>query len=337
MRLELTARHYLRNPKPGRSVSCMFPVVVGLMAFSAVIAAESVSDRSRLEEMAEHAQVEHLKGHDAEAEAEYRSLISAQQAQLGPEDPQTLESRVKLAAVLSSQRKYQGAESECRAVLAAQERTLGSKHRDSLPARSGLANALFQRGEYREAEQEYREILEIVEDALKSGAVDNLTGWSAGHSFCSHGVPGYHQPMSIRHALARCLRAQGKQASAEGEYRAVIDGPKEWNFLRRASREELAQMLEEQGRWAEQESLLRHTLALCDPDVARLESEPAPSFIGQFHCYDDLATCLLRQGRPKEALECARQAERVCEQNMGADSPTFKKARNRRMSIENGM
>jgi hypothetical protein len=90
----------------------------------------------------------------------------------------------------------------------------------SLRSRYGLAIVLTAQGKHAEAESEYRSIWPLLERA-----------WS---SVSARDIPVRDLPLvsNIRYRLAQSLWAQGKYDTAEREYRALLDGPKEWNLIR---------------------------------------------------------------------------------------------------------
>ncbi len=86
---------------------------------------------------------------------------------LGPEAPQTLHSRAKLAALtLDSEGRHALAERRLRAVYDDQVRVLGPEHRDTLETGQRLAQALMMQGKAGEGEQLLLDLAERAEDAL---------------------------------------------------------------------------------------------------------------------------------------------------------------------------
>ena len=77
-------------------------------------------------------------GKYAEAETVYRKVIKVRSAALGPENPQTLRSRVGLVTALDFEGKAAAAETEVRDIIRIQEKVLGKDNPDTLAARSNL-------------------------------------------------------------------------------------------------------------------------------------------------------------------------------------------------------
>ena len=84
----------------------------------------------------------------AEAEAEYRAVLEAYTRVNGPDDPDTLVTRRRLAAVLADQDRVAEAETEQRAVLAAYERVLSGDDLTTLAVRYDLAVILHRQGRW---------------------------------------------------------------------------------------------------------------------------------------------------------------------------------------------
>ncbi len=180
------------------------------------------------------------KGNLAEAEAEYRAMLTARERRLGGGDPATLAVRQDLVALLQQEGKLDAAEAECRALMDQYERLKGADDLDTLIARQQLANLLSELGRLADAEAEQRAIL---------AACERLFG------------DDHETTLSVRFALAGVFYRQGRLPEAEAEYRAVLDrqtrvlGTDNPDTLN--TRQQLIAVLADQGRQAEAEAEAR--------------------------------------------------------------------------------
>ena len=78
-------------------------------------------------------------------------LFKLEEKVLGPEHPNTLDTRNKLAEVLAAQTRYAEAEAEYRAVIILREKVLGVDHPDTFETCFDLANCLRSEGKLQEA------------------------------------------------------------------------------------------------------------------------------------------------------------------------------------------
>ncbi|MFJ9917308.1 tetratricopeptide repeat protein [Actinacidiphila glaucinigra] len=90
----------------------------------------------------------------------HQQLLDTQSRLLGPEHPDTLDSRNNLAIVLQWTGAYAQAVDLHRQVFEDRTRILGPDHPDTLVSRSNLAHALREMGEYAEAVDLHRQTLE---------------------------------------------------------------------------------------------------------------------------------------------------------------------------------
>jgi tetratricopeptide (TPR) repeat protein len=132
-------------------------------------AAEKLTDRTR--NLDEWMTVQHeiadlliADGKYSDAEKLLRSAIQVLLTALGPEHPDTLDSRHRLIYALSRQTKYAEAEAEARDVLRLREKVLGPEHIDTLVSRYNLAEPLASQGKYSEAEGLYRDVIQEEAD-----------------------------------------------------------------------------------------------------------------------------------------------------------------------------
>jgi tetratricopeptide (TPR) repeat protein len=265
---------------------------------------------SRQRDPVEWARVQHRIAFMLDDQGDYRQavevlgpVIETRQRVLGPEHPDTLDSRNNLAIVLDEQGKHAEAEKEQRAVLAIEERVLGPEHPDTLGSRNNLAIVLRAEGKYAEAEKEGRAVLAIRERVL--GPEDRET-------------------LGSRNNVANTLYAQGKYVEAEKENRAVLAirervlGPEHPETL--ASRDNLASALDDHGKHVEAEQEHRAVLAI-------FERVLGPEHPDVFKSCYNLALCLEAQGKKPEALAFARRALAGLQRTLGDAHPYTKAAK----------
>ena len=227
------------------------------------------------------------QGQYRDAEHILREVLKQRESTLGPEHPDTLITRHRLATALYFEGEYAIAESEYRAVIVLQEKVLGPEHPDTLATRHNLAGVLYHQAKYAEAEMEYRKVIELKEKVLGAENPDTLkTRIGLGNALYYGGrlpeaeaeyrsvlkltekVLGSEHPQTLgaRQNLAMAMTDEGKFAEAEPEYRAVIKieekvlGPEHPDTL--ATRDSLAKVLTEQGKFAEAEAEFRATIEL---------------------------------------------------------------------------
>ncbi len=165
---------------------------------------------------------------------------------IGPDHPDTLDSRSNLARVLAARAdradraRLDEAEAEYRAVLDGRTRVLGPDHPDTLDSRGDLARVLATRADrarLEEAEAEYR------------AAVEGRTRVLG---------PDHAGTLDSRSNLALVLADRGRLEEAEAEYRAVLEartrvlGPDHAGTL--DTRSNLARVLAARGRLEEAEA-----------------------------------------------------------------------------------
>ncbi len=175
-----------------------------------------------------------------QAELLLRRALGHRTDLLGAEHPNTLASRMNLAAALHSQGKYDEAEMEHRTALVIRERVQGAEHPETLSNRNNLAVVRVSQGKYAEAEVEHREVLFIQERVL-----------------------GDEHPSTLnsRMNLANALASQRKYAEAEAGHREALNirervqGPEHPDTLR--SLGNLAVNQEDQGQLPEALALMQ--------------------------------------------------------------------------------
>ncbi len=255
--------------------------------------AERLTDRGRdLEEWGalqhEIADLLVAQGKYSDAEKVFRSVIAARSDVLGPDKPDTLDSRHRLIYALTRQTKFAEAENESRQVLQAREKILGRENVDTVVSRYNLADTLVEQGKYAEAEALYREVIRAHEKLLG----------------------GEHpRTLAARLGLATVLGAQGKNAEAEPLYREIIkldekafgaENPTTLN-----DRQNLATTLQADGKYPEAEAQYRDVIKI---DTRLIGAEHPDTLI----CRNNLAEMLDDAGKYAEA-------ERECREIIGPE------------------
>jgi tetratricopeptide (TPR) repeat protein len=254
--------------------------------------AENLTDRGR--DFAEWVTLQNniadllvAQGKYADAEKLFRSVIQVCSSALGPENPDTLDSRHRLIYVLTRQTKYAEAEGEARQVLKLREKILGPEHIDTIVSRTNLADSLVDQGKYAEAESLYREAIRLDTKVFGSehprtladrvGLATTLS--SAGENAQAEPLyrdiiqldqkvygPEHPYTLNDRQNLATTLQADHKYGEAEAEYRYVIKidqkivGPEHPDTL--TCRNNLAEMLDDEGKYADAEAECRQIVPL---------------------------------------------------------------------------
>jgi tetratricopeptide (TPR) repeat protein len=307
--------------------------------------AEKLTDRNRdLNEWVrlqdEIADLLVAQGKYSNAEKVFRSVIEARTRALGPEHPDTLDSRHRLIYALSRQSRYAEAEAEARQVLKLREKVLGPNNPDTAVSRYNLAEPLVEQGKYPEAETLYREVIRLEEKVLgpehprtlaaRVGLATVLSSEGKNPEAeplyreiirLDQKVYGAEHPYTLndRQNLATALQADGKYAEAEEQYRDVIKidtkmiGPEHPDTL--ICRNNFAEMLDEQGKYAEAEAecrqILEAAIKVAGPeDQTTLESRGA------------LAVALIGQGKFGEPGAQYRDVIKAMERVLGLEHPS---------------
>jgi len=121
----------------------------------------------------------------------------------GPEHPDTLATRRRLALALVNQGRHGEAETEFRTLISLEERVLCIEHPETLAARNGLAMALYRGGKFVEAETEYRAVIKLSEKVLG---------------------PKHPETLSTCFNLALCLRSERQMSEACSFAQRAADG-----------------------------------------------------------------------------------------------------------------
>ena len=265
-------------------------------------AAEQLTDRGRAPEewarvQSDIAHVLNQQGHYREEEPILVEVIKERERTLGPEHPDTLTARHRLAWAFARENKNAEAETESRAVLALRERVLGPENAETLATRRNLAVVLEHEGKYAEAENEYRTVLGLQEKLLGREHPDTLI---------------------TRDNLALTLEDQGKYAQAESEFRAVLAirekvlGPNDPETLR--TRNNVAVSLDEQGDYSKAEAEYRSLLTVAERVLG-------PEHPFTLAARNDLGIVLKEQGKYTEAETELRAVLVQAEKILGPENP----------------
>ena len=279
------------------------------------------------------------EGQYSSAEKTLQGVVLVRTHVLGPEHPDTLRSRNRIAYALYRQGKYTEAESGFREVITAEEKVLGREDADTLASRHGAANALLGEGKYAEAETQYRQILALRDKVLGPEHPDTLrTRGNLASAFLNRGKyadaetelrqvltlrekvlgPIHPDTLGSRDSLAAALGAQGKYAEASAEFRQVLNlrekvlGREHPDTL--GSRNNLAVMLQNEGKYAEAETQFRELIKL----QAKVLGPENPDALSS---RNNLADALAREGKYIEAEAEISPVVKLRETISGAENP----------------
>jgi tetratricopeptide (TPR) repeat protein len=280
-----------------------------------------------------------------EAEKLFRTIIAARSSSLGPEHPDTLDSRHRLIYALTRQTRFAEAEREARDVLKLREKVLGPEHTDTLVSRYNLAEPLVSQGKYEEAEALYRTVIQLNDKVLGPEhprtlaarvGLATLLGDEGKNAEAEplyrdiirldDKVYGREHPYTLndRQNLATTLQADGKYAEAEKEYRDVIRmdgdliGPEHPDTL--TCRNNLAELLDDEKKYAEAE-------AECRRIIPAEEKALGPDNQQTLNSRGNLAMALIAQGKFPEAQSEYKDVIDRMERVLGVDHPdTFRYA-----------
>ena len=183
------------------------------------------------------------QGATAEAEQQYRRLITQQISLLGRNHPDVMASLRETAWVIFKQGRYAEAEEELRKLLPRITAVLGQEHRSTLIVRTELGRALAAQERYQDAEVMLREALELQTRFLgndhqhtlltKSEVADVLIAqgfYPTAKTMLDEILevrlrvfgPDYPYTLNTRRLLAKLARRSGDQEAAESELRDVV-------------------------------------------------------------------------------------------------------------------
>lgn len=240
-----------------------------------------------------------------------QEIASIFRAALGPEHPDTLQSRYRLAEALRVGVKFAEAEAEHRAVLLIRQRVLGPEHPDTLASHLGVTRSL--RGHLQNGVLTFAEEHRVA--AEKEAAYRTLLA-----SFERLLGEEHRETLTLRHALSESIHDQSRYAEVAAEDRARIPVEERVlgadHALTLQSRSELAGLLLElaertpspstaAAQFAEAEKEARAVLALRQTHA----KDPA-----LYESYSRLAAILRAQRRFDEALSILSEAEVILDQ-----------------------
>ena len=264
--------------------------------------AAALTDRQR--DPGQWAEIQHAiadvlidQGQYRQAATVLQGAVEARGAAFGPEHPDTLRSRNRLAYALWRQGQYRQAEAQFRQLIAVEERVLGPRDPDTLASENGLANALDDEGKHANAESEHRLVLEARIKVLG---------------------PENPETLKSRNNLALALNRQQKYADAEKQFRELITveervlGPDHPETLR--SRRNLFVTLGNQGKHAAAEAGFR--------DLLRAEERVlGPEHPDTLGICNNIGFALAQQQRFAEAESQFRQVVGTEEKVLGPEHP----------------
>ncbi len=216
---------------------------------------------------------------------------------LGPDDPETLRSAVRLSSALRHQGRYAEAETLQRDTLRTLQRVSGPSSPDALLCMSNLSIVLYNEGRTKEAEQLGRQTLDAELRVL--GPENPATLWTM-------------------ITLASAYFDQGRLQDAEKLYHQVLDvrrrilGPDHPDTL--AAMDGYATTLAAENRRDESEKLLRQALA-------SRKSVLGPEHRDTLMSMNNLANLFFMQGRYGEADKLERQTLEIQKRVLGLNHP----------------
>ncbi len=226
------------------------------------------------------------QGFHAAAEAELRDVLATELRVLGPDHPDTLETRRCIADEIAARGDHAAAEAEYRDVLAARLRVLGPDYPATLTTRYQIALVMAARGDHAAAEAELRDVLAAHLRVLGPDHPDTLiTRSRIATEMAARGDhaaaeaefrdvlaaqlrvlgPDHPDTLTTRHWIAAEMAARGDHAAAEAELRDVLAaqlpvlGPDHPDTL--TTRHWIAVEMAERGDHAAAEAELRDVLA----------------------------------------------------------------------------
>ena len=224
-------------------------------------------------------------------------LVADQERVLGPDDPDTLQSRNDLANAYRDAGRIDEAISLHEQILAARERVLGPDHPRTLSSRDNLGNAYRDVGRVDEAISLHERVLTARERVLG---------------------PDHPRTLSSRHNLALAYQAVGRVDEAISLHEQVLAarervlGPDHPHTL--TSRDNLANAYRDSGRTDEAISL--HEQALVARE--RVLGQDHPDTLNSRH---NLALAYQAAGRVDEAISLHEQVLAARERVLGPDHP----------------
>ncbi len=245
---------------------------------------------------------------------------------LGPDDPETLRSEVRLSSVLRHQGRFAEAETSQRDTLRRLQRVLGPDDPDTLLCMSSLSIVLYTEGRTKEAEQLGRQTLDA--ELRVQGEENPGTLWTMitlASAYFDQGRlrdaeklyydvfetrrrilgPDHPDTLAAMDGYATTLAAEDKREESEKLLRQALAsrkavlGPEHRDTL--MSMNNLANLLFMQSRYAEADELERHTLEIQKRVLGPNHPDTAMSMY-------NLGGIALKSKKPDQALQLLRSA-----------------------------
>ena len=264
--------------------------------------AASLTDRGR--DAGQWAEIQHAiadvlidQGQYREAATVLQRAVEARASAFGPEHPNTLRSRNRLAYALWREGRYRDAEAEFRKLISVEEHVLGAEDPETLASENGLANTLDDEGRHSDAESEHRRVLDLRSKVLG---------------------PENPETLKSRNNLALAVNREQKYAEAEKQFRELIAieervlSPQHPETLR--GRRNLLVTIGNQGRHAEAEAGFRNLLAIEE----RVLGPEHPDTLG---VRNNIGFALAQQGRFADAEKQFREVIRIQAKVLGPEHP----------------
>ncbi|KIM98677.1 hypothetical protein OIDMADRAFT_31451 [Oidiodendron maius Zn] len=281
----------------------------------------SLDEAARMKLLFSVAQCKFLLGKYKEAKRMHQETLELQTKLLGPEHPDTLESRNRLASALYSQGEYKAAEQIDQETLKLQTKLLGPEHPDTLESRNRLASALYCQGEYKAAEQ-------IDQETLKLRT--KLLGPEHPHTLQSRSNLANALYSQGESRLASALHSQGEYKAAKQmhqetlELRTKVLGPEHLDTLK--SRSSLASVLYSQGEYKAAEQMNQETLELRTKLLG-------PEHLDTLESRNNLANALYSQGEYKAAEQMHQETLELRTKLLGPEHPYTLQSRSNLASV----
>jgi eukaryotic-like serine/threonine-protein kinase len=241
--------------------------------------------------------VYHKLGLYGQAQSLLSRAVDIRSRMLGPEHPETLKAKERMALLYVAQGRYAEAEKFDRELIETQRRVLGPEHRETLATLSELFWALDMLGRSKEGEKIGRTTLEAQQRTLGMEDPDTL--------------------LSMRR-LGSVLESVDRLPESEAMTRQIIEirnrvsGPEHPETLLAMS--DLGLVLTNEDRPAEAEKVLRETLAM----QRRVLGSDHQNCIATMNA---LAVALQHQHKLDEAESLYREALDTSRRVMGAEHP----------------
>ena len=218
------------------------------------------------------------------------------------------------ATILQKLGRYAEAEPLFRRALAIDEKSLGTKHPYVATSLNNLAESLREQGKYAEAEPLYRRAIAIGEKTLGPEHPDVANGLN--NLVSSQFQSVLYFPRHCEEHSDAAIHAEAAKSTKDGSPRPDRSGLAMTNLRHFSSDMTLAELLREQGKYAEAEPLFRRALAISEKALGPEHPNVAKEL-------NNLAALLQAQGKYAEAEPLFRRALAIDEKALGSDHPDF--------------